>query len=158
MIRSSFWALVATLALACTASADEKPSTLQGATRVIDADTIEIQGERIRLNGFDAPESGSSCGGVDVYEAGAQALTELIGTRTVSCVLKGNDGRGRHVATCAADGQEIGEFIVSAGWGRDWPRYSEGAYADEEKAAREAGAGIWGLDCADDLWGNRNYD
>ena len=32
-----------------------------GPTRVIDGDTIEVAGERIRLHGIDAPESGQSC-------------------------------------------------------------------------------------------------
>ena len=32
-----------------------------GQARVIDGDTIEVAGERIRLHGIDAPESGQRC-------------------------------------------------------------------------------------------------
>ena len=32
-----------------------------GKPRVIDGDTIEITGERIRLNGIDTPEANQSC-------------------------------------------------------------------------------------------------
>ncbi len=32
-----------------------------GPARVVDGDTIEVAGERIRLHGIDAPESGQSC-------------------------------------------------------------------------------------------------
>ncbi len=32
-----------------------------GSARVIDGDMIEIAGERIRLHGIDAPESGQRC-------------------------------------------------------------------------------------------------
>ncbi len=32
-----------------------------GPARVIDGDMIEVAGERIRLHGIDAPESGQSC-------------------------------------------------------------------------------------------------
>ena len=47
--------------------------------------------------------------------------------------------------------------MVSEGWGRDWPRYSHGAYADEEAAARNASRGFWGQSCPVDLWGDRDY-
>ena len=34
---------------------------ITGPSRVIDGDTIEVAGERIRLHGIDAPESGQRC-------------------------------------------------------------------------------------------------
>ena len=34
---------------------------IAGPARVIDGDTIDIAGERIRLHGIDAPESGQTC-------------------------------------------------------------------------------------------------
>jgi len=52
--------LVLTLAgaiLAIPAHADD----ITGKPRVIDGDTIEIAGERIRLHGIDAPESKQKC-------------------------------------------------------------------------------------------------
>lgn len=156
MIRN-FLTCAAAFALGLAACADEKPATLAGVASVIDGDTIEIHGERIRLSGFDSPESGSRCGAVNVYQAGSLALSDFIGTQTVECALTGKNG-DRHVGICFAGGQELGEFMVAAGWARDWPRFSKRVYADEEKAAREAGAGIWGLECPADLWGMRNYD
>ena len=53
-----------TLVLACTLPACSSETTgddLQGVASVIDGDTIEIHGTRIRLNGIDAPESGQLC-------------------------------------------------------------------------------------------------
>lgn len=41
---------------------------ISGTASVIDGDTIEIHGERIRLDGYDAPERGSVCGTVNVYQ------------------------------------------------------------------------------------------
>ncbi len=34
---------------------------ITGPARIIDGDTIDIAGERIRLHGIDAPESGQTC-------------------------------------------------------------------------------------------------
>jgi endonuclease YncB( thermonuclease family) len=147
-------ALVACLA----AAAEAAPGTLSGVASVIDGDTIEIHGEQVRLNGFDTPEEGARCGAVNVYQAAALALSDFIGTQTVDCALSGKDRYKRHIGTCRVDGAELGEHMVLTGWGRDWLRYSKGAYAGEEKTAREAKAGIWGLECPADLWGDRNYE
>lgn len=131
---------------------------LQGTASVIDGDTIEIHGERIRLNGIDSPESGAVCGTVNVYQKAALALSDFIGSRTVSCDISGEDRYARKIGTCEVGGAGLADHMVSSGWARDWPRYSKGKYADEEKEARNAAAGLWGLSCPADLWGNRNYD
>lgn len=138
--------------------AEVDQSQLTGAASVIDGDTLEIHGERIRLNGFDSPERGSMCGSVNVYKEAAFALSDFIGERTVICDISGKDRYDRSIGDCEAGGKSLAEFMVSEGWARDWPRYSHGAYADEERQARNARRGIWGLDCPADLWGDRNYD
>ena len=130
---------------------------ITGVASVTDGDTIEIHGTRIRLSGFDAPESGSMCGGVNVYQRASLALSDFIGTRTVHCAPDGTETHGRTVATCTVNGAELGQHMVHEGWARDWPRFSHGAYASEEANARAAHRGIWGLQCPADLWGDRNY-
>jgi endonuclease YncB( thermonuclease family) len=131
---------------------------LAGTASVIDGDTIEIHGERIRLDGFDSPERGSMCGSANVYKGAAFALSNFIGQHTVICDISGKDRYDRKIGDCKAGGKSLAEFMVGEGWARDWPRYSHGAYADEERQARNARRGIWGLDCPTDLWGDRNYD
>lgn len=128
-----------------------------GVASVVDGDTIEIHGARIRLSGFDTPERGKRCGDVNVYQRAAHELDSFVAGRTVRCMQSGTDAYNRTVATCSVGGTDIGDYMVSRGWGRDWPRYSNGAYANEEAQARQASRGLWGLACPADLWGERDY-
>jgi len=62
---------------------------LIGQASVIDGDTIEIHGQRIRFFGIDALESHQTCeAGQQTYRCGQQAalaLADHIGQQTVSC-------------------------------------------------------------------------
>lgn len=143
--------------LSCTQRSAAQ-SEIVGVASIIDGDTIEIHGTRIRLSGVDAPESGRYCETVNVYQRASQALEHLVQGRTVSCAVSGLDRFGRSVAICRIGGTDLSQMMVAQGWARDWPRYSHRAYADAEATARAQQRGIWGLQCPATLWGNRNYD
>ncbi len=133
-------------------------SEIVGVASVIDGDTIEIYGQRIRLDGVDAPERGAMCGSANVYQRASLSLSDFIGSRTVHCSITGGQDRyGRQVATCSVGGVDVAAHLVEQGWARDWPRYSDGAYADEEARARAESHGLWGMQCPANLWGNRDY-
>ena len=70
-------ALLAALLLATTGPA--LAVDLTGLASVIDGDTIEIHGMRVRLWGIDAPESTQLCRGEDSlqYRCGAKAANDL---------------------------------------------------------------------------------
>lgn len=140
-----------------TASPATSLQVIAGPASVIDGDTVEIGGRRIRLSGFDTPERGAACGDEDVYAAASRALEDFTRGKSVTCTITGADRFARLVATCDAGG-DLGQHMVAGGWGRDWPRYSAGAYAGAEAEARVGGRGLWGLACPDSLWGGRTYD
>jgi|tagenome__1003787_1003787.scaffolds.fasta_scaffold20924221_2 endonuclease YncB( thermonuclease family) len=121
---------------------------LTGPVRVIDGDTIDMQGVRIRLWGIDAPESRQTCAGKtgEVYECGRDAtavMSELTRDRTVECSQRDIDRYRRIVAVCRTEAGEINAAMVRRGWAVDYTQYSGGHYKADEEAAHSAGLGIW---------------
>lgn len=139
------------------AETDDSGNAIIGVASVVDGDTIEVHGTRIRLSGYDTPERGARCGDVNVYQRAANELDRFIAGRPVHCAASGTDSHNRAVATCSVNGADLGEHMVSQGWGRDWPRYSRGRYAEDEAEARRSARGVWGLACPASLWGSRDY-
>lgn len=117
------------------------------AVRVIDGDTMDVNGQRVRLWGIDAPEGKQSCqrGGVAWLcgQEAAKALRDYVKGKTVACQAKDRDQYGRVVAVCIADDHEVNAWMAREGWALDYLQYSKGAYADAEKEAREANRGLW---------------
>jgi endonuclease YncB( thermonuclease family) len=119
-----------------------------GQASVVDGDTLEIHGIRIRLWGVDAPESSQLCRGEDSlqYRCGAQAANDLdafIARRPVNCSPLSLDPYGRTVANCSVGGTDLGEWLVRKGLALDWPQYSKGRYGEAQRDAERVGRGIW---------------
>ena len=118
-----------------------------GQASVIDGDTIEIQGQRIRLHGIDAPESSQTCSrDGKAWRCGQQSALELsawLARSPVTCSPVATDRYKRMVARCSKGGQDIGSWLVSNGWALDWPQYSRGEYSRDQEAAKAKGLGIW---------------
>jgi len=125
------------------------PAPVAGVASIIDGDTIEIHGQRIRLNGIDAPESAQLCkdaAGKD-YRCGQKASLSLADFlkvhRPTSCIAVDRVQFRRMVAVCTAGGVDIGEWMVRKGYAVDWPKYSAGFYAAAENEAKRAKRGVW---------------
>ena len=93
---------------------------IQGTASVIDGDTTEIGGERIRLDAVDAPESSQLC--LDAagkrYRCGqksAFALADMIGRSVVSCEPKGRDRYKRTIAICFKGATNLNGWMVTQG-------------------------------------------
>ncbi|MEY9593037.1 endonuclease YncB(thermonuclease family) [Bradyrhizobium yuanmingense] len=145
-MRLRSWLLVILLLFAATSVA--LSDDFVGQVSIIDGDTLEIHGSRIRLSGIDATESTQLCRGEDSrqYRCGATAANDLsafIARRPVTCLPVALDQYGRTVATCSVGGVDLGEWLVRNGFALDGRRYSKGKYIDAQRDAERAGRGIW---------------
>jgi len=119
---------------------------LDGHLRVIDGDTLDVGGARVRLHGIDAPELGQRCTNPDGarWDCGtwvSEQLRARIGGRVARCAPVDTDRYGRTVATCTVAGQDVGRMLVSAGLALAYRKYSM-AYDLDEKRAVIAGRGL----------------
>jgi endonuclease YncB( thermonuclease family) len=122
---------------------------IAGAARVVDGDTLEVKGEKLRLQGIDAPEMAQTCEAngrsVQCGKLAAAHLDELIGSRPLDCAIEGKDRYGRGLARCRAQGRDIAETMTRDGWALSDRRYSDGRYHGAEAAARAGRRGIWAM-------------
>lgn len=121
--------------------------TLVGRATVIDGDTLELHGERIRLAGIDAPESGQFC--LDSLNSpwrcgqqAAWALHRLVAHKTISCEAASKDKYDRYIATCFQGKENLNEVMVFLGMALAYRRFSQ-EYVVAEETAYEYGLGMW---------------
>ena len=134
------FALVSTLAA----------ETIVGNPEILDGDTFYFvrRGERVRLEGVDAPEAQQNCFDAvgKQYSCGQsarEALRGFIGSRPVRCKGKQRGRYGRLIVVCFdADGTDLNEWLVSQGWALAYRRYSK-RYIPREETARQGRRGIW---------------
>lgn len=132
--------------LACYTAAAET-AALDGRAIVVDGDTLEIAGSRVRLEGIDAPELAQTCsrGSGEAWDCGQEArlvLAAIVAGKDVACDQKGLDKYRRILGVCFVDGEDINAIMVTTGYARAFVKYST-TYEPLEAEARVAGAGIW---------------
>ena len=134
---------IALLLLPETAQAAE----ISGIPRIHEGNQVQIGNSRIRLQGIDAPSVDQLCLNTkgERWTCGVAARDELmrhVANKSWTCHVDRVDRRGRSVAKCEVDGEDIQKWMVKSGWALSYVRFSHDYDADE-KAAREAKAGMW---------------
>ncbi len=135
---------LALVALLCAAPVFAGPD---GPVRVIDGDTFDVGGARVRLHGIDALEVQQTCRteqGVE-WRCGqwvSQQVRALYQGKTARCEALDRDRYDRIVARCRVGGRDVGDVLVSAGLAYAFRKYSM-EYDLAEKQAAVADRGIW---------------
>jgi endonuclease YncB( thermonuclease family) len=157
-----WWVLtlvVAALAHGPTSAGENSPPRGEG-IRVIDGDTLEIDGRLVQLYGIDAPELGQMCDrGDDLWECGREAALYLhklvsFGGPPVQCSPWGDEpgaaaGSAEAVAdsevvvgVCQIGPKALGLTMVHNGYAVALPD-SFPEYHEAEEQARQATLGLW---------------
>jgi len=122
--------------------------------KVIDGDTIILNGEKIRFSGIDTPESyyrgkKQICydNNTEVFcgDLSKKILVERIGNNKVSCIKeKKPDKYKRILAECFVNNESLSSFLVKQGYGFAYRKYSKKFIKDEEYAKINK-LGMWSM-------------
>ena len=129
--------------LAAPALADQ----VSGRARVVDGDTLDLGGLKVRIEGIDAFESGQNCfdGKGREWtcgEAGRALLMKMTRGQKVTCAGDAFDQYDRLIADCFAGKVNLGAAMVESGLAVAFVKFSD-TYVSQEKTARAARAGAW---------------
>ena len=116
--------------------------------RVVDGDTIVLNGEKIRFSGIDTPELKQTCmDGEEKIFCGRIAkmlLITKIGNQTPECISEGKDAYKRTLAECFVKGESLSVFLVRSGYAFAYRKYSKKFIKDEE-FAKKNNVGMWSM-------------
>ena len=128
---------------------------ITGYAKVIDGDTINIKGTKIRLYGIDAPESKQICSkpwlSLNIislnkdYECGLKTtnlLKKFVKNETLVCEKKSIDRYKRVIAICYKKKKDINSWLVRNGLAVAYTKYSK-RYIINENDAKKEKKGLW---------------
>ena len=106
-----------------SAAGAQGDAAYSAAVRVIDGDTFELGGERIRIADIDTPEVSGRCPAETALAARATArMSELLneGPFDLGAVGRDEDRYGRKLRVVIRDGRSVGDRLVAEGLARTW--------------------------------------
>ena len=136
----AFFFLLILIAARLDQSADQ---VVGGPFHTIDGDTLAVGGERLRLQGIDAPELGQICsdGNGKAWACGMEAkrlLARLVAGVDAECLGRSRDKYHRLLVRCHAGTVNINGAMVRQGLA-----IASGRYSEEQVAARREHKGLW---------------
>jgi len=117
--------------------------------KIVDGDTIHLNGEKIRFTGIDTPELKQTClkeGVKDLCGVTAKKiLIDKIGNNNVECISEGKDQYKRILAECFVNNESLSSYLVRSGYAFAYRRYSQKFIPDEDYA-RINKFGMWSME------------
>ena len=116
--------------------------------KVIDGDTIHLNGEKIRFTGIDTPELKQTCNKDNkIIPCGIEArklLIDKISDNNIKCKREGKDQYKRTLAECFVNNLSLSSYLVRKGYAFAYRKYSK-KFVDDENYARENNLGMWSM-------------
>lgn len=118
-----------------------------GSVRVVNGDTLMMDGHYIRLFAIDAPEADQTCANKmgRAYHCGRVAATWLrdwLMDNPVECHIMQQDKNGNMMGVCSLGQYDIGAALVNAGWAIAYTKYSD-VYVPYQEQAMSRRDGLW---------------
>jgi endonuclease YncB( thermonuclease family) len=133
------------LAILALVSSTAHAETIAGRASVIDGDTIEIHGERIRLLDVDQTCSRPDGSEWRCGQETALKLADWIDERTVTCEIGRRDRYGRWLANCMSGGEDLASWLASRGWAVPYRSCRCEAIWKASDGAKSLQRGIWSV-------------
>ena len=117
--------------------------------KVVDGDTIHLNGEKIRFTGIDTPELKQTCLKEGIQNpcgvTAKQILIGKIGNNNVKCISEGKDQYKRILAECFVNNESLSSYLVRSGYAFAYRKYSKNFIPDEDYA-RINKLGMWSME------------
>ena len=117
--------------------------------KIVDGDTIVLNGEKIRFSGIDTPELKQTCmkdeQKVFCGMFAKMLLIKKIGNETPKCISERKDAYKRTLAECFINGESLSVFLVRSGYAFAYRKYSK-KFIKEEEFAKENKLGMWSME------------
>ena len=116
--------------------------------KIVDGDTIVLNGEKIRFSGIDTPELKQTCmkdeQKVFCGMFAKMLLIKKIGNETPKCISEGKDAYKRTLAECFIKGESLSTFLVRSGYAFAYRKYSK-KFIEDEEFAKANKLGMWAM-------------
>ena len=116
--------------------------------KIVDGDSIILNGEKIRFSGIYTPELKQTCfkdeQEVSCGKFAKMLLKKKIGNKIPKCIREGKDIYKRTLAECFINGESISSFLVRSGYAFAYRKYSKKFIKDEDFAKTNK-LGMWAM-------------